>query len=203
MDYQEQILNFLQQPENLPVALEVARQVEALRPHMHRLFWDDISHAINTRLSQSSFPDRWAISSAGDFDRPYRNLTIRSRIVPDSFKGSILVVGLIQHRPPSYQLQYGLLWSPKDRPAPDCPTFRKLMDLSQKAGAPEKNQDFWWPANNLVNIFLRSDEFMLQYGLNRQEFIDNLADKIWSYFTTLELTLYEFNQELFQGQWAV
>lgn len=194
------ILNFLEQPENLPLALEVARQVQNLRPHMQRAFWDEFLLALQTQLSQSLNKDRWEISKQGGFESPYTNIKIQAKPIPTSFSGSYLVVSLMQEPPPDYRLRYGLLWARKDRPAPDSDTFRNLLTHSQIFGFSNLNQDPWWPAYQEMNICLRSDEFILAFGTQRKEFIERQVEKIWKYFSALEQTLHELNQELFQGK---
>jgi len=57
MDYKEPILDFLQQPENLPLALEVSKQVEALRLYNHQVFWQDLYQALKIRFEKSLFAD--------------------------------------------------------------------------------------------------------------------------------------------------
>lgn len=200
MNYQEKILEFLQQPENLPVALEVVRHVDALRPHLHRAFWTEIGAALNQRLSESPCADRWVIDNEGSFDQTYRNVKIRIKSLPATFKGSHLVVGLMQERAPSYAMLYGLLWAVKDRPAPEIEAFHTLLHISKEAGFSEKDSNSWWPRYHYLNLLPRSDEFILDYGLQPTVFIDELADKIWDYFIKLEPALYQLNQEVFQGQ---
>ena len=200
MDHQNQILDFLQKPENLPVALEVATHVEALRLRLHKTFWQDITQALKTRIEISSYSDRWIIFSEGQYDNAWKNIQVQIKSKPEGFTGSILVVALMQNRPNSkYQLNYGLLWTPKDRQPPDLESYKALMVYSKQAGFIDKEQNSWWPVNHYLDIYLRSDEFMLSYGLQSDEFIDGLAEKVWDYFTGLEPSLFQLNQELFQA----
>ena len=201
MDYQEQILAFLQKPENLPVAMEVAKHVESLRTYLHRAFWKDIILEFKTRLAGSPTAERWVVLAPDtEFDRTYKNIRIHVKSIPDYFKETHLTLCLMQATPPAYRLAYGLCWSLKERPVPGSALFKTLIDLSNQAGLSEKNQNPWWPVVSNLDIYPRSDEFMLQYGLQPAEFIDGLADKVWDYFTTIEPTLYQLNQELFQGE---
>ncbi len=198
MDSQEQILTFLQKPENLAVALEVAKHVEALRPHLHQAFWKDMHQALKTRLEKPAFADRWVVDSWGNFDQSWRNLRIRVKFLPEAFKGSFLSVCFMQGAPTNYQLYYGLYWERKDRPDPDSAAFRTL--LSKSAGFSKENKSLWWPTCRDLDIFPRKDEFMRQYGLQPKEFVDGLVEQTWAYFIDIEPTLYQLNQELFEGK---
>jgi hypothetical protein len=197
MGYQEEIFEFLQKPENLLVALEVAKHVEALRPHFHQAFWKDMEQALRVRLEISASADRWTISTSGNFDEAWRNLAIRVQYLPPTFKGSSLQILYMQEAPPNYKLRYGLAWS-KNRPLPNSEAFQKLLELSRSTGVPTPTRDVWWPAFCSLNISLRSDEFIQQYGVQSEKFVGELVERIWSYFTALEPTLYQVNQELIQ-----
>jgi hypothetical protein len=194
---QEPFIEFLQKPENLPVALEVAQHVEALRLHFHQVFWQDIQRELNTRLGNSTFKDLWTIISEGEsFDETYRNLKIQVKSIPVSFKDSHLTVCLLQDRAPDYRLQYGLLWANNMRSAPNSNTFQTLLEMSKSKGILAGDQNSWAPALSLLDIYPRSNEFILQYN---PKFIKELAENIWGYFTFIEPTLYQLNQELFKS----
>ena len=189
MDYKEPILDFLQQPENLPLAIEVSKQVEALRLYNHQVFWQDIYQALKKRLEFSDFADRWTISGGNvdRYDEAWRNLQIRFG------ERHNLAVCLMQGNPAmKYQLYYGLCWD-SERAAPVSNTFQTLIDKSKSAGVSNEKQSGWWPLVNYMNMFPRSDEFILQYS---PAFINELADRVWDYFLAVEPTLFQLNQEL-------
>lgn len=98
----------------MPVALEVAKHIEALRLQLHQDFWKDLHQTLKTRLEESSVADRWIITTWRNYDEAYRHVGIQVKSVPD-FKGSLLSVVFMQESPANYQLRYGLCWS-KDRP---------------------------------------------------------------------------------------
>ena len=203
MDYQGQILAFLEKPENLPIALEVAKHVEALRPRLHKTFWTAMDQALIAKLQGSKFENRWMIySNPRSFDQADKNLRIHIKFIPDAFKGPHLTVCLqqglsIDH----YGLIYGLAWGRQERSVPDNGTFRHLVELSKPFGFPEKNQNRWWPIFRNLNIAPRSDEFMLQYGLDPAGFIEEITLKIWTYFIKIEPHLYQLNQDLFEEKY--
>jgi hypothetical protein len=198
MDYQAQILEFLQKPENLAVALEVAKNIEALRSNLHNAFWKDMYKTLQSRLDKSTFADRWMIFSERNFDEAYKSIEIKVKSLPSSFKGTYLEVCLEQGTPATnYSLYYGLVWALEERSAPDSETFRTLLKISKNLGVSNENQNSWWPMKSFLNTYPRTDEFLLKYSSG---LIEDLAERIWNYFTTLEPTLFMLNQELFEGK---
>jgi hypothetical protein len=196
MDQQKPIFEFLSKPENLTIALEVAKYADTLRKRLHESFWEEITRALQTRMGASSFTDRWLVSTLGDFDKAYASRNIYLKTIPETFTGSTLSVCLMQSAPSGkYRLYYGLVWS-KTRSAPLSDSYSKLLQRSRENGFSEKGQVPWWPACTYLEIYPGTDEFTLEYGVNRAEFIDRLAERVWAYFVNIEAELYQFNQDM-------
>ena len=198
MDYQEQILAFLQQPGNLLVALEVVEHLEALRLRFYQSFWKEVDQALETYLEKSDSRDRWVFYGGGTkFDQNYRTSGIYIKSRPEAFQGSYLSV--LRKRPRRINTDCSMAYAGlKTGQLQTARFFKSLMAESRSAGVPTPKQFVWWPAINYLDIYLRSDDFLRQYGLQRAEFSEGIARRVWDYFTALERTLYDLNQELFR-----
>jgi len=59
MNSQEPIFDYLVQPDNLSVALEIANYVDQLKHDMHKQFWSLYNPRMGQQLKLSSFTDAW------------------------------------------------------------------------------------------------------------------------------------------------
>jgi hypothetical protein len=198
MNSHEQIVEFLLKPENLPVALEVTQQVQNLRRHTHETLWKEVQTALTDRLAASQLSGRWIITSQNNFDVAYKCIEIKLRSVPASSKVNYLEACLEQGTPAeNYQLYYGLVWALEEGSVPPGTAFRTLLEKSKSLGVSDDNRNSWWTMKCFLNVFPRSDEFLMKYN---PVFIEELAEQVWGYFERVEPDLYQLNQELFQGK---
>ena len=103
---------FLCQPQNLEVALEVARQVEKLRAGLHKSFWPAIENALISRLEGSPYALRWFISKPDSYKKKFTNCAFRPRFKPEGCTVPALCTCFMQNTEESgYLLNYGLVWS--------------------------------------------------------------------------------------------
>ena len=59
MSIEEPVFDFLTQPDNLTVALEVAAQVEQLKHRMHQAFWSEFNPRMDLKVKQSEYAQAW------------------------------------------------------------------------------------------------------------------------------------------------
>jgi hypothetical protein len=200
MDYQKQIIDFLCKPENLPIALEVSRNMESLRRYFHKSFWEDITKALQTRLKASRFVDRWNVVFEEDFDQDYAGCLICKKNIPENFKGTYLSLHLQQDsKKAGYQLRYGLVWNKEHKVPPKVSVYKKVLQKSIDAGVPESFGNIWWSTLFDLDLYPRSDDFAILYGLSRTDFIKDLSERIWAYFESIEPELYQLNKELMRA----
>ena len=197
MDYQKQIVEFLSKPENLSIAVEVSKNMEALRKKFHKSFWEDITEALKIWIKDSNYSDRWFVECEDEYDLDYKSCMISIKNIPKNYEGLYLSLSLTQDpQRYKYRLHYGLVWNKECKTTPISNFYKQIINKSNEAGFPASKGNIWWPTLSFLDIYLRSDEFLLQYGLGKAEFLNGLSERIWAYFEVIEPELYQFNKEL-------
>jgi hypothetical protein len=196
------VSTFLCQPENIAVALEVARQVEKLRDQLHRSFWPAVEKALKARLESSPHAQRWFIAKPGSYKKNFTNCKFEPRFKPEGRSVSGLFVCFMQGtQDAGFPLNYGIVWSPNVPKGPHgSESYSRMIRISGERGFQNKYANEWWPACQYLDFSIKSDEFLLQYASNPVKFIESIADLIWDYFTVLETDLFAYNQELILGK---
>lgn len=161
MNEEQAVLDFFAKPENLPLALSVAEQVDEIRTQMNNEFWRKASARIADQLTD------WTVVLTED-----RNTT-------DSFVGLSLQpngVGHYNHLRPMMEQQlsgketriyFGLMWNaPASADKTSLPELAALHGELQNAGY-QSNENF--PAWRWTSFYPRRKTFLLKLSAQPDE----------------------------------
>jgi hypothetical protein len=195
MTYQDKVLDYIAQPENLPVALEVADAVQQLREIIHRRFWPLFAQYVQLRLLNSEFAESWRyIPFPGTrLKKEYEGSYI-SPIQPKGTGSPFLHVMFGQGgRDGHYHFVTGVTWGRK-LPDPNHPTLKDLKKelVSRKlTGAWD-----WWPGWRNLPYALEGGDFMVKFYHTPNEVVEELAEEYWQLFLDLRPVIEPINKAL-------
>lgn len=195
MDSQNQIVEFLAKPENLPITLEIAKHIEDVRINLQNSFWLEITKALESRLKDSEISKRWEVKFEEDTKNDYKGCTFYIKNRPKDDRSSYLSLTLEQY-PQKYnnRLMYGLSWNKEHKSNPRSPIINSLLQKSAGAGVSEVEGNSSYLVYLYLDVYTRSDDFALNYGFDKVGFVKDLSDNIWSYFELIEPDLFKFNK---------
>ena len=167
MDEEQAVLEFFAQPENLPLALSVADQVDGTRQKINHAFW----LALCERVAVAA-PD-WQVATTEDRNTagclvglhlqpaPEQTLTLRP-MLEQQYLGDTL------------RIYYGLMWS--TTPTPDITrlsAIKTLRDSLHTAGF-KNNENFlawqWTPYHP------RRKDFLLRFHTDKDRLLKEVAE---------------------------
>ena len=124
MNYDNEIVEFLLQPENLPIALEVTKQMVSVRRELHKFFWMDFQQALSERFEKSDYKDKWTITFDDEFEYDYKTCSISVRDKPKNYKGYVISISIQQNYPKDkFRLCYGICWNQAQKSIPNLDSF--------------------------------------------------------------------------------
>lgn len=198
MTYEDKVLDYIAQPENLPVALEVAEAVQQLREMIHKRFWPLFAHQVQVRLLGSEYADRWKYV-------PFPEKRLKkewevSYFIPIRPKGTespLLRVMFGQGgRGGHYRLVTGVGWWAKKPPEPNHPALKDLK--KELVSRNLTNAWDWWPGWKVLPYALGGGEFMVKFYHTPNELVDELAEEYWQLFLDLLSVIEPINQALME-----
>jgi hypothetical protein len=169
MDEEQAVLDFFSQPENLPLALAVAEQVDDIRRNMNNDFWRELAklsehhaQAWNVRLTE---------------DRNTNDCLVGLYLQPLQEQPACLLPMLEQQvMGTSLRIYAGLIWS--NPPTPDqssLPEVMALRDALQHRGF-QTNEKFlawqWTP------YFPRSKSFLMRFSTAAEALLDEAGNML-------------------------
>jgi len=195
MTYEDKVIEYIAQPENLPVALEVADAVQNLRESIHRQFWPFFSEQYQEKLFDSEYTEQWKY-----FPFPITHLkkeyeiSILSPIRPKEQDSSALLFIFGQgSRENHYRLLMGVAWNG----VIGDPNHPALNNLKRQLISQQLTTSWeWWPGWKYLDYSLGSGEFMLKFYHTPKEVVTELAEEFWQLFLELRPTIESINQEL-------
>lgn len=197
MDYERAVIDFLAQPENLPVALEIAKQVEQTKNHLQIQFWHMFRDDMQKRLQEVDSTENWRALLTPDSDllTAYTQCNIRYGL--GGAKPLFLDVTL-EAGPPKWDrvLIYGLRWSQNQPVSPNLPTLTQLVHIMTDSGV-TFNSSQWWLMYVHMETRLRNDAFLVDFASNPELMIEEIGDIVWGLFQAVSKPLADVNQELF------
>ncbi|MCA9921449.1 MAG: hypothetical protein KC421_03705 [Anaerolineales bacterium] len=203
MEPEDKILSFLAEPDNIEIAVDVARRIDKLHNHFHAEFWPAVSAELTTRLDQSPYKNTWMIS---EFNRKHRdnwvNIQITYQLPPNiTHTPEILTITLEQGKPLDYQLYFGVKWRNHHGRAANLPEFLTLKEFLRENFY--KPKDKLWTIISSTGYSARGDKFLIRMAKERENFIREIVDKPWQLFlltvdhlTTINQTTLSKLQEL-------
>ncbi len=176
MDEEKAVLDFFAKPENLPLALSVAQQVDTLREKMNSNFWGEFQKRMDASLGIPG----WKTETIADRDFPKMLTGIRFR--PTEPRPNYLFPMLEQqHMGGKWRIFMGLMWQESPTPAelsiPEVLELKKTLEAKGYRG--NRNFIAWrW-----TDLYPRQRDFLL--GMTLQP--ESLFSKVESVFNAHEL----------------
>ena len=169
MNDEQAILDFFSQPENLPLALSVAEQMDKLRGQMNNRFWQKLLARLNASIKEHELA--WRVELTED------------KNAPDSLVGlhcTALTEQQLYLRPMMEQqylggecrVYFGLIWN--TAPAPDQLGLAHVSNLKaslQKAGFKSNESFLAW---QWTMFHPRRKDFLLSYARQPEKLLDDV-----------------------------
>ena len=195
MSSEDEIFEYLTQPENLPIALEIADYVEQLKHKLHRKFWTTFNPRMEQRLKISEYNSTWVFHPHPA--RRYRTEWGKSYIAPagKNYKSiSQLRVAFGQgSRSNDYRFFWGANWI-KEPENFDNPAMTKLKAelIARDINIVEKH----WPGWGRYKYSPYDSQFMIRMYRDTEELIAEIVEDVWKLFTDLRPIIEEINDSL-------
>ena len=199
MDIDKPIVDFLREPQNISLAIEIAGYVEKLKEDLHREFWETVNKKMLERENASEIPKNWQLV-------PFPMGKIRS-----SHWQRVHVQPIIKPKPPfflqmvlgqtsgqgNYTLVRGVAWNKKveDWSHPNLEALTSKLKLKGFTRG-----DNWWPSYELYKSQLEGPEFMVQMANDMNAAVDEILNDWWELFLEIRPLMEEVNQAISEKQ---
>lgn len=196
MSVNEPINDFLAQPENLSIALEVADYIDRLKRRLHKRFWTDFNPRMKLTVKDSIYSTSWTYRPHPA--KNYRSNWAKSYISPRATAESnphMLQLAFGQGPSSSdYRLYWGVRWTkpPEDF---DSSELTKLAGLLLARGISIVESPRWvsWGWYKYVPYEM---EFLHRMQTEHEAFVDEIAGDVWQLFEEVRPSLEAINQQL-------
>jgi hypothetical protein len=193
MPVDDPILQFIAQPENLPLALDISKKVERLKVTLHKQFWPAITAELRERLEASEYGDRWQLvgPAKGKETRDWAAASIK----PFPADERVFVYATLEQRTSQsdYRVNHGIHWSQQFHDQFETNAVRALIDRLNQQGFRTNSH---WPGVKPLDLWLRRQKFLLRMANDEETFIKETADILWNLFVEYESLLTAANKEL-------
>jgi hypothetical protein len=196
MSYEDKIIDFLAQPENLSVALEVADYVQKLREQTHRKFWSEFSEVVTDRLEGSEYSDHWVFERLPDnnWEKNYGICSLRPTLQRRS-NSPLLGVSMQQGSSSNYyRLLMGIQWSQEPTEEIKLPSLEKL--ILQLEAMNMKQSSKRWPRWNWLQYRIRGEKFLSSFNRDPEAFVNEVVDTYWQFFIQVQPLVAAVNLDL-------
>jgi hypothetical protein len=196
MDYERAAAEFLARPENLPIALEVAKRIEQTKNYLQIRFWHMYRDEMEHRLYTAKHSQQWQVS----LERQERLLDPYAKclLVPAKVRQGAVYLRVTleaQHPRNEYNFIYGLCWSTQYG-ATLNPIMAEEMVKVLKTISFAVNPSDWWLTYVSVGQRLREDTFLVRFTSEPEEAVNEIADIVWSFFGQIREPLEALNESL-------
>jgi hypothetical protein len=197
MIYEQAVIDFLAQPENLPVALEIARRVEKTKDVLQIQFWHMFRDDIQRRLQEADLTENWKVLLTPDNALLNQYAYFHIRYELGEPKPLYLDV-TVEAGPPKWNclLTFGLRWSQNQPVAPNQPALTELVQVMTDSGL-ALNSNQWWLMYVYMEHRLRDDTFLVRFASDPARTVEEIGSVVWSLFQIVSKPLAVVNQELF------
>lgn len=168
MNEEQEILDFFNQTENLPLALSVAEQMDKLRVRMNNRFWQELLARLNASIKEHELA--WCVELTEDKNAPDSLVGLHCTSLTEQ---QLYLRPMMeqQYLGGEWRVYFGLIWSAA--PAPGQLGLAHVSNLKaslQKAGF-KSNESFlaWqWTA-----FHPRRKDFLLSYARQPEKSLDD------------------------------
>lgn len=193
MSYEQEVMQFLSRPENLPIALEVAVYVEQIKSALHEKFWNELAINLRQRLNTSAFQEHWRVDAPEDVTKPYAKCVFHPK---GPTAPSPIRIGIEQNtRQGNYALYYGMHWAHQKPAKADQIEAVEILrqELLAQGFVKESN---WWLGWQWLNVQVYSAPVLQGMSADSAAFVDTFAEKIWETFLQFRPLAEEVNAKL-------
>lgn len=203
MDYEQSVVEFLAQSENLPTALEVARRVEQVKDHLQIRFWHMYRAEMERRLRTSDFAADWQTKLTADKNLLKAWARCSINYIPAAKSRLQLAVSIEAGKSQwGCSLYYGLRWSQWQQEIPQMPEVSHLLTVLKSHNATTKNST-WWLSYQDLDVGLRQDEHVTRFAAEPDAVIHDISEIMWTLFTQIREPLEAVNRRLSQPEISV
>ena len=171
MNEEQAVLEFFAKPENLPLGLSVAEQMDKLREQMNNRFWQDLLTRLNTLIKAHKLAWNFELTedkNAADIivglhciTAPGQPLYL-SPMVEQQYLGGV------------WRIYFGLMWSAAPPPAHlALPAIKILQKSLQKAGFKSNESFLAW---QWTTFHPRRKDFLLGYAHQPEKLLEDIED---------------------------
>jgi hypothetical protein len=192
MTASKEILDFLTQPQNLTLALDITDYIDELKRNTHHVFWQALNNELNSRLMLSDLAGKWLFQQF-----PVKRLRKdweKCHIKPaESVAASQLQFTIGQSVPESnFHLYCGVCWN---RPPIDFfhPRLTGLSGMVIAEGLTVMEPPVWlgW---NYISIIPFTQDFIYGMYNEQQDFVVKAGQTIWELFIKFQPEMETINQ---------
>lgn len=189
--------DFLLDPENLDMALDIVRRLEPIKVQLHRLFSSELLNCVVERLNRdgSIYSDFWEVHLyPEDVPESWAYLDIAPLVVGHTVQHNIAYVRLEQRG--NFYFYLGVMAPNLGDSESSLEAINKLRTVLAKNGYKPHGNSPWWLGLRRFKPFVRDEDFLLTMAGDRDPFVRQFADNVWNLFADNEPLLREINREL-------
>lgn len=187
MNEEQAVLDFFSKKENLPLALNVANQVDNIRQKMNNDFWLALCKRIATTAPE------WRVSITED--RNTKECLVGLHLQPEEDQKIYLRPMMEQqYLGDTLRIYYGLMWSvTPTSEQKQLPTLQALSNSFQEAGFKNNESFLAW---QWTSYYPRDMEFLLRFSTDADALLDEVSSLIETLLETCNKDLQLANQAL-------
>ena len=191
MDEEQSVLDFFANPENLPLGLSVAEQMDKIREQMNNHFWLAFQDHIRNLIAADG--SRWNTNLTEDRNSNKRLLGLSCYPAPEQhlFLRPMMEQQYIDG---SWRVYTGIMWSDKpSRHHLGMESVNALRVFLNSSGYKSNDSFLGW---QWTNHFPQRRDFLMQYKREPQAVLANLADSFNIFMQEKRELLEQANTEL-------
>lgn len=180
---EQEMRQFLAQPENIRTAMEIARHVEKMRNDAHAAFWRKFEDLLRKRVADSSYNSSWYLTTS---DKNFQNAWFNNSIAPQlrmTHPSAVLLkVALEQNSLGNgYRLYYGIKWTHNRDHRTELPEYKALRSYLLGEGYKLTERE-WWMLSKGTGYAARGDSFLYRMAQEPEAFSQEMVDLCWHLF---------------------
>lgn len=166
-DEEQAVLNFFSQPDNFPLGLSVAEQMDNVRERLNSDYWRELLFRMEGLIGERALP--WKAELTEDRNKP--DCLVGLYCAPDTDQAVYLRPMMEQqYSGGTWRIYFGLMWSAT--PAPDqltSPAVAALGNSLEDAGFKNNSNFLGW---QWTALHPRRKDFLLRYSGHPEGVLD-------------------------------
>ena len=182
MSYEDKILNFLTQSENLPIAFQITEYVQKLKETNHQQFWPMLSIAMIEKLKSSEHGENWIYVplTQEKWNEEYVGCGIQP-IDGLSTDQPVIQIAFMQATPKNdLRLFMGVVCLPKIPKDLNRENLNTLVEELIRLGM--KSPNYRWFGYHYLHYHLREESFIIKLHKEPQVLMDESSAIYWDFF---------------------